>query len=735
MHSSRSSSSARRQALGFAGRALAVIGVLALGLIARHPIDVGANEAAAAGTSPRPLPVAASVQAAAHYAEAPLHFVPNAGQTDQRVHYMAQTRGASFYFTPDEAVLALSEDSGEQPKGVVLRLGFVGANSAPAVEGEAPTPTRVNYFVGSDPARWQTDLPTYGGVVYRDLWPGIDLAFSAAGGTLKYEFRVAPGANVDDIRLTYRGAEHLSLGPNGDLAIHTPSGIFRDALPEAYQSRNGGRAPVGGGYILGSDASYGFELRRTYDASQPLVLDPGLEYSTFLGGSDSEDGFAIAVDPGGHAYIAGSTFSTDFPTTTGAFDTTFHASRLAFVTKLSRDGGTTLYSTYFGGASLTSGDAIAVDASGHAYITGAAGTPDFPTTAFDTVGSALADVFVTKLSRDGSELVYSTFLGGTAFEGGSEIAVDAAGHAYVTGETVSDDFPTTPDAFDTSFNGGSDAFVTKFNRAGSALLFSTFIGGGGGEGGTGVAVDAAGRAYVAGNTSSSDFPTTSGAFDTTLAPPQDAFVAKLTRDGSRLDYSTFLGGSSDAFLPDFAAAVAVDAAGRAYVAGWTTSADFPTTFGALCTSFGGAQDAFVAKLERDGLALVYSTFLGGSEDERAWALAVDPAGRAYVTGWTRSDDFPVTPDAFATTPVSADTEVFVTKLRADGSAAAYSTFIGGTSIDAAFGIAVQPNGLAYITGTTHSDDFPTTPGLFDSTLGTADAFVIKLDTRGRRAPP
>jgi hypothetical protein len=462
------------------------------------------------------------------------------------------------------------------------------------------------------------------------------------------------------------------------------------------------------------------------------VIDPGLVYSTYLGGASDDLGFGIAVDAAGSAYVAGLTVSTDFPTTTGGFDTTNEPFD-AFVTKVNSTGSALVYSTYLGGIGFDQGLGIAVDAASNAYVTGETSATNFPTTpgAFDTSFNGGSDVFVTKLNAAGSDLVYSTYLGGSGPFGdeGRGIAVDVAGNAYVTGFTTSTDFPTTTGAFDMTFNGNADAFVTKVNSTGSALVYSTYLGGTSDELGNGIAVDLARNAYVTGVTTSTNFPTTLGTFDATFSGSRDAFVTKLNTTGSApLLYSTYLGGT----FFDQGLGIAVDAAGNAYVTGETSSSDFPTTLGAFDTTHNVSVDAFVTKLNATGSApLLYSTYLGGSSGDGGNGIAVDAAGNAYVTGSTQSTDFPTTPGAFDTT-FNGGPDAFVTKLNATGSAPLlYSTYLGGIPVDVGSGIAVDAAGDAYVTGFTQSTNFPTTPGAFDTTFnGTNDAFVTKIEIVG-----
>src|SRR5215211_7915263 len=658
------------------------------------------------------------------YQKLPLSFIPNEGQTDEAVRYYAQGAGYGFFFTKEGAMLSFANGEG---RGHALGLEFQGANPAATLEAQKRLAGGVNYLMGDDPARWQQELPTHSELLYGGLWPGIDMAVRGEeGGKLKYEFHLKPGSSVEDVRLAYRGAEGLSVGAGGELLVHTPLGVLKDAAPVSYQRIGGERVAVESRYRLTGDGGYGFAVG-AYDPRYPLVIDPGIDYSTFLGGTNFDTGLGIAVDGSGSAYVTGQTQSADYPTTPGAFDPTLDGPEDAFVTKLNASGSALDYSTYLGGTDGDSASDIAVDRSGSAYVTGNTFSADYPTTsgAFDTTFNVNGDVFVTKLNASGSALDYSTFLGGADGEIGLGIAVDGSGSAYVTGNTFSADYPTTSGAFDTTLNGPEDAFVTKLNTSGSALAYSTFLGRGRVDEGNDIAVDGSGSAYVTGQTNSANYPTTPGAFDTTHNGRLDAFVTELNASGSALADSTFLGGTR----LDSGSGIAVDGSGSVYVTGFTNSADYPTTPRAFDPTLDGGGDAFVTKLRASGSALAYSTFLGGTSGDSASDIAVDGSGSAHVTGQTNSADYPTTPGAFD--PTLDGQDVFVTKLNASGSALAYSTFLGGTGTsDVGQGIAVDGSGSAYVTGNTFSADYPTTPGAFDTTYdGTSsDAFVTKLPT-------
>jgi len=674
-----------------------------------------------------PLASAADARLTEIYGKLPLQFEANRGQAHEEVRFLSRGPRYGLFLTSREAVLVLSKP-GPGEKAIALRMGLVGAARKPLVSGSDELPGKMNSFIGKGPANWRTGIPTYAKVHYQDVYPGIDLVYYGNQRQLEYDFLVAPGADPNDIVLRFKGAQRIEIDAQGDLVLHAAGGDVRQRKPSIYQEVDGVRREIEGGYVLKPGKRVGFRMA-AYDRGRPLVIDPVLAYSTYLGGNVFTEGLGIAVDAGGNAYVTGGAIPV-FPTTAGAFDTSPNGDQDVFVTKLNPAGSALVYSTLIGGSGLDAARGIALDASGAVYVIGETQSSDFPTTpgAFVTTSTPGSNAFVAKLDATGSTLVYSTFLrGSNGADVGRGIAVDASGAAYVIGETNAPDFPTTTGAFQTVFAGGSlgDAFVTKLNAAGSALVYSTFLGGSGDDQGFGIAVDANGAAYVTGATRSSDFPTTPGGFRTSFGGLRDAFVAKLDATGSTLVYSTFLGGADD----DIGQGIAVDATGAAYVSGGTRSVDFPATAGAFRTSLAGLGDAFVTKLNAAGSALVYSTFLGGSDEDGGGVLALDAAGAVYVTGNTASFDFPTTEGAFAT--INNRGDAYVTKLDANGSALAYSTFLGGSSfLDFPFAVAVDASGAAYLTGFTASTNFPTTPGAFDTQPRTGfratPGFVSKL---------
>jgi hypothetical protein len=659
------------------------------------------------------------------YGKLPLSFVPNKGQVDARARFYAQAPGLGVFFGDDKVTLALQKER----KGHALELRFPGANPDAVPEALDRRAGKVNYMTGSDRSKWQTDIPTYGAIRYRSLWPGIDLTFKGRPGALKYELTVHPGADPSDVRLAYAGASGLSVTDAGALNVATTLGALVDQRPKTFQRGGDGTTPVESSYALHGANAYGFSLG-PYDHSRALVIDPGLVYSTFIGGSDQDKAYDVALDAGGAAYVTGSA-AVGFPTTAGAYDTTLEGLRDVFVTKLNAAGSALVYSTFLGGTAPDTGWGLAVDSQGRAYVTGEAVSTDFPTTsgAFDgSYNGGFSDGFVAKLNPAGSGLVYSTLLGGATRDSGFEIALDAMDNAYVEGWTNSSAFPTTAGAFDTTFNGGSfDVFVTKLNAAGSGLAFSSFLGGvGEDQGDGGIAVDGQQDVYVTGDTDSIGYPTTPGAFDTTINGAKDAFVTKLSSTGSSLVYSTFLGGPSY----DFAEGVALDDDLNAYTTGSTQAAGFPTTAGAYDATFnGGSGDAFVTKLNGSGSGLLYSTLVGGEAFDFGHDIRVDSRGSAYVAGGSDSVGFPTTPGAIDSSFNGGARDAILVKLNPPGSGLVYSTYLGGDQEEWAYGLQIDNRGNAYLAGFTRSDNFPTTPAAYDRVHDNPsgdDAFVAKL---------
>jgi len=624
-------------------------------------------------------------------------------------------------------------DQRHQPAAppAVVQLVFAGANPAPQVVGLDALSGTANYLLGTNRHAWTTKLPTYGRVAYRGLYPGIDLAFHGRQGTLEYDWLLAPRAAAGRIRLAVHGAGHLQIDRQGDLLLQTVAGMLRQARPVAYQQVGGQRRPVTARYILRTGHEVGLAVG-AYDHTRPLVIDPVLSYSTYLGGSALDQGTGIAVDGSGYVYVTGDTFSSNFPTLTPEQATFAGGTHYgdAFVTKLTPDGASLVYSTYLGGSADEDVWKIVVDSAGEAVIAGYTASTNFPVVnaAQPTYGGGPYDGFVSKLSADGASLVYSTYLGGSGDDEGYGVALDGSGNAYVTGLTSSPNFPTTATAAQGYFGGYYDAFVTELSPSGS-LVYSTYLGGSSDDDGYAITVDGAGNAYVAGATASANFPVSTNAYQPSFVGgcsrsscTYDAFVAKISAGGTSIAYGTYLGGSGD----DMAEGIAVDGNGDAWVTGNTASADFPTVNAPQSTFGGGAYDAFVAELTPDGSGLAYSTYLGGSGDDEAYALALDTSGNVYVAGETASTNFPVA-NAAQSTFGGGPYDAFVAELGAAGGGTVYATYLGGSGDDAAFGLAVAPDGSVAVTGLTSSTDFPTTNAVQSTyNSGSYDAVVAGL---------
>lgn len=704
-----------------------------------------------------------------NYGKLPLSFEANQGHTDAQVTFLSRGSGYNLFLTGTEAVLALRtsgktarassadllETHVEQAQQEVLRMKLVGASATPEIKGVDEQPGKSNYFIGDDPQKWRPNVAHYARVQYTGVYPGVNLVYYGNQRQLDYDLVVAPGIDPNVIKLSFDGLQDLRVNTDGDLILRTAKREIRQHKPIIYQETNGERKEIAGRYKIKGDHEIGFELA-AYDTTKPVVIDPVLSYSTYLGGSGDDVGQGIAVDSSGNAYVTGFTTSANFP----AVNSLPHGPENAytFITKLNAAGSALVYSTYVGGMggafTLEQGNSIAVDSAGNAYVTGSTSTIDFPTvnayqTSFHGGGR---DAFVLKLSPTGSALVYSTYLGGNADDEGHGIAVDVTGNAYVIGRTVSTDFPTT-NALQPVYGGNTcgssnpcaDAFVTKLAPSGSTLIYSTYLGGNGRESGNAIAVDASGSAYVTGFTNSANFPTTANALQRnysdqgTNSEEHDAFVAKINPSGSAFVYSTYLGGSLGS---DDGYGIAVDSVGNAYVAGRTDSRNFPTVNAvqpAIAPGGNGAgsqfSDAFVSKLNATGFALVYSTYLGGGSPDSAQAIALDPAGNAYVTGYAGSG-FPIV-NPFLTHPNIGghDSIAFVTKLNPAGSALVNSSYLGGSSGEEGNGIAVDSTGNAYVTGYTLSQDFPTANPMqttFGGGSSYGDAFITKISNS---APP
>jgi hypothetical protein len=672
------------------------------------------------------------------YFKLPMAFEKNVGQLpDQKVRFLAHERNYLVYLEPTKTTMHLRKQNKKSYSPNLLKnqkrfstidhaaikrealgrttltIKLLNANKNATAESLEKLPGVSNYYVGNDKAQSFEGIANYAKVKFNSIYPGIDLVYYGNHGVLEHDFIVSPKATPDTIRFAIEGTKKISLDPKGNLLI----GPVQLSKPVIYQMRGNTRVDIAGSYELKGKNTVGFKVA-SYDKTRPLIIDPQLIYSTFLGDSGRDSGNGIAVDSLGNAYIAGTTdslISPGLPT--------------AVVTKLNPTGGAELYRTIIGGSDVDIGIGVAVDGLGAAYVCGFTFSGDFFTTfgSFQPALSGPDDGFVAKLNSAGT-IVYSTLLGGSDFEIVPDIAVEPnTGSTFVVGFTASNDFPTTASAFQTtkpSSDGIPTTFVTKLNPTGSGLIYSTYLGGSQLTQGISIATNGlAGNAFVTGVTDSADFPTTSNVFQSNLAGSGDVFLTKLNHDGSGLVYSTYFGGSSF----DVGQGIAVDAGGNAYVTGITGSIDLPTSPGAFQTVGPtlGVQAGFVAKFNANATALAYSTYLHGSSADEAANIAVSTSGEAFITGNTTSSDFPVTAEAFQTT-YAGNTDAFLTRLNSTGTQIVYSTFFGGTGEDRGFDVAVDGAGNAYITGATDSTDFPVTKTIFDQDAHPTDAFAAKF---------
>ena len=623
--------------------------------------------------------------------------------------YVVRDGPVSAFFT--DVGFALSIGGGEGGWG--LHWTLVGARAVvPKPKGGLPG--RVHDLAEG------ASRPTFAELVYAGVYPGVTLTVETRRHALAYRFDVAPGADPGAIRMRYEGASEVvveeegkavrvragrsSLREQGLRCFQEHAGKPRD-VPCKYQSRG-----TEIGVVVGS-----------YDQKLPLVIDPEINWSSYLGGSANDFSVDLAVDDSGNVYLVGQTHSFDFPST-GGFDTTTDGYD-AFVTKVNADGSTLAWSSYLGGSGYDFAGGVAVDADGAVYVAGTTTSADFPTGGgFDTTYGGDYDAFVTKVDASGSSLTWSSYLGGSLDDRGESLIVDAGKNAYVVGYTQSPDFPSSG-GFDTTLGSVQDAFVTKVDASGSSLAWSSYLGGSSsGESGDDVAVDTGGNVYVTGFTGSDDFPTMGG-FDTTYGGRGDAFVTKIDAAGSGLTWSSYLGG----FEEEYGRGVAVDPGGNVYVVGYTVSLDFPSG-GGFDTTYEGLTDAFVTKVDASGWSLTWSSYLGGSGDESSSAVAVDANGNVYVTGYTNSSDFPSS-GGFDTT-YGGSYDAFATKVDASGSSLAWSSYLGRSDTDFGTSVAVNAGGNVHVTGYTDSSDFPSSGG-FDTTYGGGyDAFVLRTAVCG-----
>lgn len=677
----------------------------------------------------------AKVRLSKTYGNLPLAFEANEGQTDEQVKFLSRGSGYSMFLTPTETVLSLSKDD----RATAIRMGLVGANPKPKMAGEEKLPGKNNYLIGNDPKKWRTNVSNYKKVRYEEVYPGIDLVYYGNQRKLEYDFIVKPGVDPKAIRMQFAGVERMSVEA-GDLVMHTASGDVTQKAPIIYQEIGGKRKTVAGNYMFLANHQVGFYLN-DYDTTQPLVIDPILEYSTYLGGSGFENVASnpIAIDDSGNAYVAGWTNSTDFPTTTGVFQSSNAGNFDIFVTKLDASGQNLIYSTYIGGSAEDRARGLAVDSNGNAVLACEINSGNFPLkNAFQGTKLSAWDAAVTKLNSTGDDLIFSTFLGSNADDAGYEVAIDGSDNIYVSGFAVGSNFPKINSFQPPIAGGGGDAFVTKFNSAGG-VVYSSVFGGSGGEVGDSITVDSNGNAYVAGRTHSSNLPTVNAFQPGFGGGSGDGFIAKINPTGNTMIYLTYLGGNS----VDEAFAVEVDSNGNAYVTGNTHSLNFPikNAFQPALDAGGGDpnanHDAFLTKLNPSGNGLIFSTYFGGSAGDSAQGLAVDSEGQASISGSTVSKNLPLkNPLQGQGVPGSPDPFVdgYIATFSATGDSLVFSTYLASSSSDRIQRIVVDGNGNIYAHGHTDSSNFPTTLNAFQNfNAGSFDMVIVKIS--GFNNPP
>lgn len=656
------------------------------------------------------LAVVLLAAAAGQSARLPVSFEPNRGQYPATSDFMARGPGYALSLRPGRTDFVTRQAH--------ITTVLAGASAASRGEGEAILPGVANYLHGSDRSRWITGVSTYNRVRYRAVYPGIDLLYYGAGDVLEYDFIVVPGADPRSIQMRFEGARRLRLDGAGDLLIETDTGALRQHRPAVYQEIAGVRRQVEAHYVLRGN-TVRFALAR-YDRKLPLIIDPVLTWASFLGYSNSDTGEAVALDASGNIYVTGASITS-------------YGDNDVLIAKIAPDGTTAAIKTYFGGSYDDVGHAIAVDTAGNIYITGQTDSPDFPIS-----GAAIPsyyqpgyswDVFLIKLNPTATTFVFSDFLGGSYNDIPTGLALDASNNSYVVGYTNSPDFPVTKGAAQTTLGGGQDGFVVAINAAGNGFTYSTFLGGSSDEYAYGIAVDSSGNAWITGSTGSTNFPVTSGALQSTNAGAVDAFVTKLSSAGA-VSYSTYLGGNGN----DYGFGLALDSTGI-YISGETASINFPLQNPAQKTFAGGTGDAFVTKLDLTGKTILYSTYLGGTGEDSAYAVTVDGAGNAYLAGSTSSTDLPLS-DPFQSAN-QGTYNALVAGLDAGGSLL-FSSYLGGNGlpsatataagVDYANAIAVSCSAGLVVTGTTSSANFPVTSGAFANAYqgGASDAFVARL---------
>lgn len=673
-----------------------------------------------------------------NYGKLPLRFERNIGQTEQNIDFISHNNNYTLFLSPTKATFSFEKEKNinnfvhklkvkEQNANVEatnsLTMELIGANtSAKAIEIEKLSTTS-NYFLNNDKKHWQANVENFAKVQYQNIYPGIDIVYYGNQRQFEYDLIVTPYTSPDIINLQFAEAEKLIINNDGDLVITINNQEIYKKKPYVYQEINGNKELIASNYVINKNNEVSFELG-SYDISQPLIIDPMIGYSTYLGGTGSDFSNAIAIDNAGNAYIVGYTESLNFPTNNPQQKSISGKNDL-FIAKLNSTGNSLAFSTYIGGSDEDFGNAIAIDSTGNVYVTGYTFSTNFPVANpfqsknGNTTANSGGDAFIVKLNSQGNSLIYASYLGGMSDDMATSIAIDSENNAYITGFTNSINFPVA-NSIQSKSNGGFDAFLTKLNAAGNSLVYSTYFGGSDNEFGNAIAIDKSNNAYIVGLTDSRNLPIVNPQ-QSILGGDSDGFIAKFASTGNTVNFATYFGGSNF----DVITSVAVDSTSNVYVTGVTGSKDF-SLMSPIQQNKADNLDVFVSKLNNVGNSLVFSTYLGGSGDEQANSIALDEKNNVYIMGVTTSINFPLA-DATQKTN-GGQQDAFMTKINATGSSLMFSTYLGGSGNDVGASLAVSASGSVFMTGITNSMNFPMAKPLqaacgCDPTKKISDGFI------------
>ncbi len=663
----------------------------------------------------------------------PMTFVLNEGQWTHGAKFVARKGREAYYLSPHSITAQVVSSESRSSRVLNVALEFEGASKEVQLRGEGPHGVR-HFFRGTDPKEWRRDVAAFDQVLYQDLYPGIDLRVRELEGHLEYDLLLSPEADLSDVIFHCKGGQGLSILKDGSLVVSTALGDMQQKKPRTWQvQENGRKLPIECNYVRLDANRYGFEVEGV-KPGLPIVIDPGIEWSTYVGGTGDEHVYDVVVSASGTVTITGETSSSDFPLTPGVHDNMLGGSSDVFVTRLGVDASEVLFSTFLGGSLREAPKVLLLDNNEDLIIAGETNSPDFPLTAGapDTSRDEL-EGFLVHLSGDGATLLYSTYFGGTNHDRIEAAVLSDTNEVTFTGETFSTDLPTTSGAYDESSNGGLDAFVGRIQMGGQGindLVYSSYLGGAKFDFGRGLATDSSGRTLVVGRTFSPLFPTTAGAFDTTYGGKGDGFLARVSADGSTLEYATFIG--STGF--DSAECVASSLLDEVVVGGDTWSSDFETTAGVVQSNLSGSSDSFLARFDLQGSGAadrVWSSLFGGERTESLFEICLDELGDINAVGFTRSRVYPTTPDASETEPVEVGSrnDGFFVRLKADGTETLHSTYVRGDGDVLASAIALEGLGSAVLVGeTSTSVSFTTTTGVFQKNPagGDYEVYVRRL---------